>query len=185
MTHWRTLLAQRVLHGGGVVAYPTEAVWGLGCLPNNLDGVLRILALKRRPIAQGLILVAADIAQFAEYFQQLSSEQLAHLQSQWPAPITYLVEHGGFAPPWITGGRSTVALRVSDHPVVRELCRACRSPLVSTSANPGGKPPARTLLQVRRYFDDELDLIYPGAVGGRSEVSEIRELATDQIVRAG
>lgn len=185
MDPWRLILARHVLWEGGVIAYPTEAVWGLGCLPDNLESVLRILRMKQRALHQGLILVAADADQFGAYLEHLSAPLLRRLDAHWPGPVTFLVEHGGLAPEWITGGRDTVALRVSDHPVVRDLCRACASPIVSTSANPGGRAPARDALRVRSYFHDEIDLFYPGELGGSSRVSEIRDLATDRIVRAG
>ncbi len=98
MSRWRTALVSKILWRGGIIAYPTEAVWGLGCIPDNLEGVLRILSLKKRSVRKGVILVAADISQFDLYLQGLSKRQLAHLQSEWPGPVTFLVEDNGSAP---------------------------------------------------------------------------------------
>lgn len=185
MACWRAQLASRVLWAGGIIAYPTEAVWGLGCLPGNLDGVLRILELKERPMSQGLILVASDIEQLSPYLGTLTARQRRRLEESWPGPVTYLVPHGGEAPPWITGGRDTVALRVADHPVVKTICEACGSAIVSTSANPAGRPPAKSITRLHRYFGGRIDLVYPGVLGGRDTVSEIRDLASDRVVRGG
>jgi|TARA_Y100000310_G_scaffold345092_3_gene461742 L-threonylcarbamoyladenylate synthase len=185
MSRWRTALASKTLWQGGIIAYPTEAVWGLGCLPDNLEGVLKILALKKRSMDKGVILVAADISQFDLYLKGLSKQQLAHLQSAWPGPVTYLVADNGNAPGWVVGDNDTVALRVSDHPTVKSICRAADSALVSTSANPAGQKPARNSYWVRKYFGDQLDMIYPGELGARSNASEIRDLASNRVLRKG
>ena len=180
---WRfELIAQR-LWQGAVIAYPTEGVWGLGCLPENEEGVARVLALKRRPWQKGLILVAADLAQFAPYLAGLTADRLAVLEQTWPGPVTFLVPDNGCAPPWIKGTHDQVALRVSDHPVVRGLCQAAGAPLVSTSANPGGRMPARSSLRVRQFFADAVDIIVPGALGGATGPSEIRDLMSGSVHR--
>src|SRR5690606_32756593 len=118
-------------------ACPTEAVWGLGCDPWNGLAVDRLLALKQRPMKKGLILVAADISQFSELLYDLPEDWQATLKASWPGPNTWLVPHRGRLPGWITGQHASVALRVTDHPLLAELC-ALTGPLVSTSANPSG-----------------------------------------------
>ncbi|HJN52061.1 MAG: L-threonylcarbamoyladenylate synthase [Pseudomonadales bacterium] len=185
MSRWQISLVSKILWQGGIIAYPTEAVWGLGCIPNNLEGVLRILALKKRSMDKGVILVAADISQFDRYLEGLSTQALDHLQSEWPGPVTYLVEDNGTAPDWVVGDNNKVALRVSDHPVVKAICTAARSALVSTSANPSGRKPARNTYWVRKYFCGQLDMIFPGQLGDRSHASEIRDLASNRILREG
>jgi len=185
MSRRRTTLVRNILRRDGIIAYPTEAVWGLGCIPENHEGVLRLLSLKNRSVDKGVILVGADISQFKQYLQGLNEELLERLQSAWPGPVTYLVEDNGTAPAWVVGDNKTVALRVSAHPVVNEICNAAESALVSTSANPAGKEPARTALQVRKYFGDQLDMIFPGEIGNSSQVSEIRDLSTSRILREG
>lgn len=180
---WRTALVSKILWQGGIIAYPTEAVWGLGCLPNNLEGVLRILALKKRSIDKGVVLVAADISQFDLYLEGLSEQLLAHLRSVWPGPVTYLVEDNGTAPAWVVGDHNTVALRVSKHPVIKAICSATDTALVSTSANPAGKKPARSTFWVRKYFCGQLDMIYPGELGNSRHASQIRDLSSNRILR--
>ena len=179
---WRLSLIDHLLSREAVIAYPTEGVWGLGCLPHSAAAVGRILQLKQRPWQAGLLLVAADIEQFAPYLAGLGDSQLQVLSSSWPGPVSYLVPDNGAAPGWIVGHHSTVGLRVSDHPLVRQICRVT-GPLVSTSANITGRPSAQTALEVRRYFGAGIDLVVPGKLGGRSGPSEIKVLATGEQVR--
>ena len=127
--------AAQLLHTGGVIAYPTEAVWGLGADPFNSAAVDRLLALKQRSIDKGLIIVAANIEQLESYLLTLSSQQREQLETSWPGPITWLVPNNNMFPPWICGRYTKVALRVSRHPVVQSLCLAFGGPIVSTSAN--------------------------------------------------
>lgn len=174
-----------IMHQGGVVAYPTEAVWGLGCDPFNARAVKKILLLKQRHPAKGLILVAATIEQFAPYLTELTAEQRGLLEQSWPGPFTWLVPNNGSIPSWISGNFNSVALRVSAHPYVHDLCQAFGGPIVSTSANPQGKPAPRHRWQVFRYFNDNtyLDNIAKGCVGNRKQPSEIKDLITGKIIR--
>ena len=187
MTDWsinpRIRLLARTIAEGGVVAYPTEAVWGLGCNPFDEQAVMRILQLKNRPVAKGVIMIAADIHQFEPFLANLDDLQRQKLKNSWPGPVTWLVPNTGLIPDWISGDFSSVALRVTDHPVAAGLCRAFDGPIVSTSCNPAGLAPARDIHQVRRYFGDQLDGVSNGAVGQRANPSEIRDLLTGQIMR--
>jgi L-threonylcarbamoyladenylate synthase len=180
---FRIHLAVRALRAGGVIAYPTEGVWGLGCDPHNPAAVLQLLALKHRAMAKGLLLVAADIEQFAPYLAGLSVAQQQRLRDSWPAPLTWLVPNNGAAPDWIGGSHASVALRVSAHPLVAALCRAFGGPLVSTSANPSGRPAALNAVRVRRYFGADLDFILNGELGGQRGPTPIRDLITDKFLR--
>ncbi len=182
---FRIKLAAQMMRAGGVIAYPTEAVWGLGCDPNNATAVLRLLALKRRDPAKGLILVAADVSQLQPYLQHLNETLLSRLYASWPGPQTWLVSDCGAAPAWIRGEHASVALRVSAHPQVAALCRAFGGPIVSTSANPTGRRPARAAQSVRNYFPAQLDYILCGALGGRAAPTPIRDLVSDRVLRAG
>ncbi len=172
------------LHKGGIVAYPTEAVWGLGCDPENNRAVQNLLALKRRDPSKGLILIAADIAMFAPYLHGLKPALVEQLQNSWPGAITWLIPNNHTASPWISGGRDTLALRVTAHPVAAALSRAFGGPLVSTSANPQGLPPAKSLMKVKAYFGNTLDAYTPGSIGRAAKPSEIRNLVTGDVIRA-
>ncbi len=173
------------LNHGGVIAYPTEGVWGLGCLPEDEQAVNRILALKKRHWSKGLILIAAGIDQVSPYLEGLTVEEIEQLRDIWPAPITYLVPDNGTCPRWIKGEFKTVAIRVSDHPVVQALCNAAGSALVSTSANPAEVEPARSEQEARVMFGDGVDHYVPGALGGQSGPSEIRWLRGGEVIRPG
>ena len=127
--------AVNVLAAGGVVACPTEAVWGLSCNPFDDEAVMEILALKRRPADKGLILAAANAQQLEFLLDGLPDDIRKKLSLSWPGPNTWLVPHHGRVPDWVSGQFDTVAVRVSEHPVLRELCRAWGGPLVSTSAD--------------------------------------------------
>jgi L-threonylcarbamoyladenylate synthase len=179
----RTQWLAKQLREGGVVAYPTEAVWGLGCDPYDSQAIDKLLELKQRPVSKGVILIAANMAQVEPFISHLDDLQRQRLKNSWPGPVTWLVPNNGMAPPWITGNSTAVAIRVTDHPVAAGLCLAYGGPIVSTSCNPQGKPPARDIHEVRRYFAGELDGISNGLTGKRQNPSEIRDLLTGDIVR--
>lgn len=174
-----------IVRQGGIIAYPTEAVFGLGCDPRNESAVRRLLAIKRRPVTKGVILVAADLEQLKLFIDPLDPDYLAQVQATWPGPVTWLVPARYKTPPWLRGRHPTLAVRVTAHPVAAALCQACGTPLVSTSANLSGQPPARTAQQVRRRLGGLLDYIVPGATGGALRPTEIRDLKSGQVVRAG
>ena len=175
--------AARVLRVGGVVACPTEAVWGLSCDPVNEDAVDRLLALKERPRAKGLILVGSSMEQFAPLLGGLDPHLLKKLQMSWPGPNTWLVPHRRRIPDWIHGDHDSVAIRVTAHPGMKALCEAFGAPLVSTSANPSGCPAPTERFQVVNFFGSGLDAVLPGSVGPQARPSTIRDLYTDEILR--
>lgn len=176
--------AADTLRGGGVVAYPTEAVWGLGCDPFNHRAIERLLAIKQRDPAKGLILIAASIAQIEPFIIDLNSEQLAQLSSNWPGPYTYLIPANSYVPLLIKGAHSSVALRVSAHRTVVDLCRAFGGPIVSSSANIAGLPAAKWPWQVHRRFATKIDFQLPGVIGAANRPTEIRDLVTDKVIRS-
>jgi L-threonylcarbamoyladenylate synthase len=177
--------AAQCLRQGEVIAYPTEAVYGLGCDPGNETAVRRLLALKDRPAEAGLILIADAFERFQTFIQPLSDEQTERAMSAWPGPVTWLFPKREAVPGWLAGEHQTVALRVSAHPVCRALCAAFDGAIVSTSANPGQLEPARSVRQLDEYFGPALGGIVMGELGGESRPSEIRDLASGRVVREG
>lgn len=175
--------AIRVLHRGGIIAYPTEAVYGLGCDPMNAEAVYRLLALKQRAVEKGLILVAAELQQLLPYMLPLDTEQQATLQASWPGPNTWVVPAREEVPVWIRGTHSGLAVRVSAHPLVRELCKSFGGPIISTSANISGHPAASSPLAVRRSFGTQVDYIIHAALGGAHRPSQIRDLLSGAVLR--
>ena len=180
MNQWHLSQAVRTVRDGGVLAYPTEAVWGLGCDPANRDAVHRILDIKQRPEHKGMILIGASLAQFEGWIMPLSDNDLEQVQATWPGPVTWVLPCYPHVPVWLRGQHESIAVRITDHPLVRALCEPT-GPLVSTSANPAGKEPARSVLRVRQYFPHGVDHILPGTLGGRSQPSTIRTLTGQQL----
>jgi L-threonylcarbamoyladenylate synthase len=172
---YKLRLAVRCLQVGGVIAYPTEAVYGLGCDPLSQGAVQRIRDLKGRPARKGLILVAADFGQLLPFVEPLDAARMAHVFGSWPGPVTWLLPARRTTSPLLTGPHSTLAVRVTAHPVAAALCRAWGGALVSTSANRSGRPPARTGLQVRLRLGPQVDFLLNGPCGGRSRPSTIRD----------
>jgi L-threonylcarbamoyladenylate synthase len=177
-------IAAKLLRDGAVIAYPTEAVWGLGCDPHNREAIARLLRIKGRSADKGLIQVAASIEQIQPALRDLEEPMLRHLRGTWPGPVTWLVPDNGTAQALVRGQFSTVALRVSAHPLVAALCSAFGGPIVSTSANFSGDPAPRWPWQVRRQLGPDLDFVLGGAVGANSKPSEIRDLVSGTIIRA-
>lgn len=176
----------RLLHHGGVIAYPTEAVWGLGCDPRNESAVLRLLALKQREVDKGLILIAADEAQLSPFIDMaaLDAAQCAQVRNSWPGPNTWIVPAATDAPTWITGAHTGIAVRVSAHPVVIALCDAFGGALVSTSANIAAAPAPRARAEMDAVIVAGVDAIVPGETGDLLQPTAIRDARSGAILRA-
>ena len=176
--------AARIVRSGGVIAYPTEAVFGLGCLPRDKRAVMRVLAIKRRSWRKGLILIGAELAQLERYVVLPPEPRRAEILASWPGPHTWVLDARSDAPRWITGGSGGVAVRVTAHPVAAELCRAVGEALVSTSANVSRRPPHRRLLKLRRDLGGEVDYVLAGPLGGLAAPTAIRDGRTGRVLRA-
>jgi L-threonylcarbamoyladenylate synthase len=178
--------AAAVLHAGGVVAYPTEAVWGVGCDPFDETAVLRLLAIKQRPVDKGLIVVAAALSQLDGLadWDGLPPLRRDAVFATWPGPHTWVVPATARVPDWITGRYDSVAVRVSAHPVVIALCDAFGGVLVSTSANPAAAPAPRTLASIDPGLLAALDGSVPGETGGLPRPTPIRDARSGVEVRA-
>ncbi len=185
VSHPQICRAAEMLKQHAVVAYPTESVWGLGCDPQSASAVEKILQLKQRNVDKGLILIADCIERFDPFLSDLDEELLRRFREPTAKPTTWLVPNNGTAPLWITGGRDTLALRVTQHPVAAALCKLVGGPLVSTSANPQGLPAAKSASEVESYFGAAIDLQVSGQVGSSAKPSEIRYLISGDVVREG
>jgi L-threonylcarbamoyladenylate synthase len=177
-------LACQNLKQGKLIAYPTEAVWGLGCDPYSEAAVSEILRLKNRPVHKGLILVSGSIDQFETLLNKLSREHRDTLSASWPGHITWLVpDSDRLIPRWIKGGHQSVAIRVSGHPIVQELCSAFGGPIVSTSANEAGEEEIRSRLILEDKFADKIAGIVDGELGQAAKPSEMRDLLSGRVIR--
>ena len=170
------------LKRGGLIAYPTESCYGLGCDPDNRQAVLRLLKLKRRPQRKGLILIASNYRQVERYIQPLTLSEQSKLQSDGANVITNLMPTLPSTPRWLRGEHNTLAVRFTTHPFARQLCRNAGSALVSTSANRSGQQPAKTYAACRRIFGNSM-WVLRGGVGKRKQPSSIRSWLDGKIVR--
>ena len=168
---------------GGVIAYPTEAVYGLGCDPWSQSAVERVLALKCRSVEKGLIVIGASLDQL-DALTKLSIMELTRvLNNSGERPTSWIVPASAKAPPWITGGRSTVVLRLVGYSLIRSLCEIVNGPLVSTSANRAGAPPATNADEVRAVFPEGIDVLIDAPTGGERAPSLIRDWQSGEIAR--
>jgi len=173
--------AAEVLRRGGVIAYPTEGVFGLGCLPDNPGAVQRVLDIKKRDASKGLILIAANAGQLAAY---VALPEGQHIPAADPArPVTWIVAAGEKTSELVRGEHAGVAVRITSHPVARAICAAVDSPLISTSANLSGQNVVQDAAELRDTFAALVDYIVPGECGPSLGPSEIRDFASGRILR--
>jgi L-threonylcarbamoyladenylate synthase len=176
--------AAALLREGGVLAYPTEGVYGLGCDPDNREAFERIFAMKRRPPEQGVLLIAADFAQVRAWIGDASESAFARAGAIWPGAHTFIFPRSPRVPEWVAGGHAGIALRVTAHAPSAALCRAFGGPIVSTSANRHGEPPARSAADIRAIFGDEPDGVLDAPLGGLDKPTPITDAVTGAIIRA-
>ena len=170
------------LKRGGLIAYPTESCYGLGCDPDNRKAVLRILKLKQRPQRKGLILIASHYHQVSRYLRPLAPDERAKLQNDNSRAVTYLLPVKPSCPRWLRGKHDTLAVRLTAHPFARQLCRSAGSALVSTSANRSGQRSAKTYAECKRLFGNKV-WVLRGRVGKRKQPSTIRAWSDGKIIR--
>jgi len=170
------------LKRGGLIAYPTESCYGIGCDPDNRKAVQRILKLKQRPQHKGLILIASHYQQVAPYLQTLTPDEQMQLHNNKAQAVTYLLATRASAPRWLRGAHDTLAVRFTAHPFAQQLCRDTASALVSTSANRSGQRPAKTYAECQRLFGKKM-WVLRGRVGKHKQASTIRAWPDGKIVR--
>ncbi|CAL4043415.1 Threonylcarbamoyl-AMP synthase [Buchnera aphidicola (Takecallis arundicolens)] len=167
-----------------IIAYPTEAVFALGCNPDSDDAIINLLKLKNRSKRKGLILVAASYNQLIPYINEcrLSDFQKQKIFSLYSGFITFLVPARSNISNWITGFSNLVAVRVTKHPVVKRLCLYYGKPIISTSANFTGMPESRTVKDVLKYFGSDIPIL-DGNIGNFLYPSKIFNILTGEYVR--
>ena len=178
--------AAAVLTDGGVIAYPTEAVWGLGCDPRDERAVLRLLAIKRREVEKGLILIASHLEQLRPFLDiaALPTDRLTEVLASWPGPHTWVMPASAEAPRWIRGAHESIAVRISAHAGVTALCDAFGGAMVSTSANRAGLPAATRYDALDPELVAILDGVVAGETGGLAAPTAIRDALTGAQIRA-
>lgn len=177
--------AVRVIKRGGIVAYPTESVYGLGCDPQNGSAVYRLLWLKQRSVDKGLILIASSVQQLKPWLAEFGEEYIERALVTWPGPTTWLMPASEQTPQWLRGTHKTIAVRVTSHPLASALCRHFKGPIVSTSANRTGESVIKQAKQIEQIFGDNVDYILEGETGNLERPTEIRDVMTNEIIRVG
>ena len=171
------------LKHGGVIAYPTEGVFGLGCDPFNETAVHKILKLKHRDVTKGLILIASSWDQVQDLTKPIPDEKLQNALNTWPGPYTWIFPASVKTPKWITGKFDSIAIRVTAHPIAKTICEQYGGAIVSTSANIEGEPPATTAIGVKQYFSTGIDIIIDEAVGNLNQPTTIQDVMSGKTLR--
>lgn len=184
MSYWHIIKAVRTLHHGGVICYPTESVYGLGCDPKDLEAVLYLLALKKRQVNKGLLLVAQNVQQLEPYIDINDTLVARKLSEPGDKPISWIVPCKQSTPLWLTGEHQSIVVRISSHSIIQQLCQQFNGAIVSTSANVTGHTSNKQNWMVRKQFGNKIDYYVPGDLGRFKMESEIRNIKTDEIVRA-
>jgi L-threonylcarbamoyladenylate synthase len=174
--------AAEVLLGGGIIAYPTEGVFGLGCMPDDQQALQRLLDIKQREPAKGLILIAADAAQFAGWVAAADLERLP--QPDPGCPVTWIAQPGPNVGPLVRGDNDGVAVRLTTNPVAAAICQEVGAPITSTSANLAGQAVVRNGILLRQTFGALVDYVVPGDCGPAAGPSEIRRLDDGTVLRS-
>lgn len=169
------------IQAGQVLAYPTEAVYGLGCDPFNQAAVERILTLKGRTQQQGLIVLIADWPQLFSLIGDLPVARLEAIKETWPGPVTWVFPKSENVPQWISGTHNSIAVRMTAHPIAQKLCQL--GPIVSTSANPHGQAPARSLAELEQVFVSGVDGVVLGDLGTETRPTVIYDAVTNHQIR--
>lgn len=171
---------------GGVIAYPTEAVFGLGCDPDNHAAVEKLLAIKKRPVEKGLILLAANYDQLLPYIDDnaITQDKRFSVLSRWPDGITQVISANKKTPEFLTGAFDSIAVRITSQPDVVALCKAVGKPIVSTSANLTGDSPCKTWQEVEQKLGDKVDYIVKGKTLGFTQPSKIINALTGEVIRS-
>ncbi len=182
INHFKIRMASHALNQGQIIAYPTEAVYGLGCNPLNEKAVLSLLNLKQRPMHKGLILIASDFIQLLPFIQP-DTQMIERIMPSWPGPVTWVIPAQAWVPRYLTGHHQTLAVRVSAHPLVQQLCTIYGGAIVSTSANKSQQAPARSALQVRTKLPKKDIFIISGATAQQAQPTAIYNASNGDCLR--
>ena len=174
--------ARKLLQQGKILAYPTEAVYGLGCDPFNQETVEKLLALKQRPVDKGLIVLIAEWDHLAPLIRCIPQSYLDKVRASWPGPVTWVFPKSPHVPSWVSGAQDTIAIRMSAHPIAHELSR--NGPIISTSANVSEQAPARTLDELHAQFPQGIDALLLGELGDQKRPSAIYDVCSSKCLRS-
>ena len=182
LKRWNIRYAARIIEQGGVIAYPTESVFGLGCDPDNPQALKKLLAIKNRPAEKGLIILISDLAQARPYIEPLSEQQIALINQQQERATTWLIPRKKSVSTLLCGHHARLAVRLTQHPIAQSICHYTGSALVSTSCNLAGRPEMTNARQVKSQMFTQVDFTVAGATGEQSP-SRIIDLLSGKLLR--
>ena len=182
-----TFVAAKIIAEGGVIAFRTDTIYGLGADPFNASAVAKIRELKGREENKPILLLLSDASVADRLIANRSKEFEEVARKFWPGPLTIVGHAVANLPPEITAGTGTVGVRVPADDSVRDLVRQCGGALTATSANPSGCEPARSAEEVREYFGDRIDLVVDGGEVTANEPSTVIDVTTSppRVLRHG
>ena len=173
--------AEDVLIKGGVIAYPTDTVYGLGANAMNEEAVRKIFLFKKRDESKPLLLVVSKEFNLKEIVTEVSPQAVKLIKAFWPGPLTIIFKASNTLSSFLTGGTGKIGVRVPDNAIVLRLLSICRFPITSTSANPSGMEEAKTAEQVKNYFPGKIDLIINGGESHQNLPSTIVEIEKGEL----
>jgi L-threonylcarbamoyladenylate synthase len=176
-----------ILKGGGLVAFPTDTVYGLGALASNVEAIKRIYEVKQRPLSKAMPLLLSDYTEAEGVVVHISDIARLLMQKFWPGALTLVFKKAAWLPAIVTAGGDTVALRVPNHQVAIALIKGVGMPLVGTSANKSGLNSPITAGEVKTQLGDKIDLIIDGGTSSLSIESTIVDVTFEppRILREG
>lgn len=179
--------AVNTFRSGGVIAYPTETLYGLGVDPFNADAVKKLFSLKGRNEDKPVSVIIKDTAMLKKVAVEITPVAWILLRKFWPGPLTIIFKATAFVPHGLTADTGTIGVRISDNPLTQALLEKIDSPITATSANPSGAPPPKSVKEVLEYFDGKIDLIVDGGTLPQGASSTIVDATSNevQIVREG
>lgn len=192
----RIARATEVIVGGGVIGYPTDTVYGLGCSVNHQAAIQRIYELKKRDITKPLNLIIADVEQLHGLVLEISPTAQRLIQAFWPGPLTLIFKAAPSLNQALLGHGNTVGIRIPDSRICLELLRQSGAAIISTSANLSGGPEPITAEEVIESFATKIDLVIdsgpsPGTVpstvvdttGSQPIIRRVGVISENQIVK--
>jgi L-threonylcarbamoyladenylate synthase len=173
--------AAHIIKSGGIIAYPTDTIYGLGCDPYNICAIEKINIIKQRPLNKKFILLAGHFNQIKPLIKMDKNQEKIILRAT--QPTSWVVNAGPHAPKWLIDNNGTLTIRVSQNNIVQRLCHILGHAIISTSANPSGKTPAKNSLELHKYFHHTVDKILASNKKLTNKPSKIIRLCDNYIFR--
>ncbi len=182
MNFWQLDLAVKTLQTGGIIAYPTESVFGLGCDASNLKAIERLLSIKQRSYKKGFIVLVSDIRYALPLLSPLSSVQIDKIDQTSVRATTWLINKRSDLSPLLVGEHQKLAVRVTDNPIAKKLCELFAKPIISTSCNLNAKSTSSHVSYIRNKMILKVDQIVSGRCSGQPP-SQIIDLDSGVVIR--